>query len=208
MSMYRIEEFPDVWADACLRDSEGDLMFLSAYGRDGALMQMLAAFELSSSERGTDHIHLVGKDGQRHRADIGATSRLAKHAGKLPKQNLFGPLGQLWLFDKGLQAPDRANRIGWALNHSGAAQRTPEQAAAYTNRVWQLLNLLSPIALQDGWREAIFAWCADKQAMQKLDSTLYPALGPVEGMRISLTDHFIAFVSESVRQGLFKLDPL
>ena len=62
MSMYRIEEFPDVWADACLRDSEGDLMFLSAYGRDGALMQMLAAFELSSSERGTDHIHLVGKD--------------------------------------------------------------------------------------------------------------------------------------------------
>lgn len=45
-TLYQIEEFSDIWADACLRDSEGRLMFLSVYGRDGVLMQMLAAFEL------------------------------------------------------------------------------------------------------------------------------------------------------------------
>ena len=50
-TLYQIEEFSDIWADACLRDSEGRLMFLSVYGRDGVLMQMLAAFELGASQR-------------------------------------------------------------------------------------------------------------------------------------------------------------
>ena len=61
-TLYQIEEFSDIWADACLRDSEGRLMFLSVYGRDGVLMQMLAAFELGASQRGVNQIHLVGKE--------------------------------------------------------------------------------------------------------------------------------------------------
>jgi len=123
-TLYQIEEFSDIWADACLRDSEGRLMFLSVYGRDGVLMQMLAAFELGASQRGVNQIHLVGKDGERHRVDVGDVKRLDKHAGKLPRQNLFGPLNQMWLFDRGMRSPDRANRIGWALHQSSAAGRS------------------------------------------------------------------------------------
>ena len=75
--MFRMEEFPEVWADACLRDSEGRLMFLSVYGRDGSLMQLLAAFELGrQSERGVDCIYLVGQEGERHRVDIADAKRL------------------------------------------------------------------------------------------------------------------------------------
>jgi hypothetical protein len=33
-----------------------------------------------------------------------------------------------------------------------------------------------------------------------MDSSLYPALGPVQAMRVSLTDHFTAFISQEVRQ--------
>lgn len=205
--MFRIEEFPEVWADACLRDSEGRLMFLSVYGRDGSLMQLLAAFELGrQSERGVDRIYLVGQEGERHRVEIADAKRLDKHAGRLPKQNLFGPLNQMWLFDKGLQAPDRANRIGWALNNASARQRTPEQAHAFNDRLWQLVNLLSPVALLPHWRKAIFDWCADKGAIQSMDNDLYPALGPVEGVRVSLTDYFVQFISDSVRHGALKLD--
>ena len=123
-TLYQIEEFSDIWADACLRDSEGRLMFLSVYGRDGVLMQMLAAFELGASQRGVNQIHLVGRDGERHRVDVGDVKRLDKHAGKLPRQNLFGPLNQMWLFDRGMRSPDRANRIGWALHSSSAARRS------------------------------------------------------------------------------------
>lgn len=204
--MFRIEEFPEVWADACLRDSEGRLMFLSVYGRDGSLMQMLAAFELGLSERGVDRIYLVDQEGERHRADVGDAKRLAKHSGKLPRQNLFGPLNQMWLFDKGLQAPDRANRIGWVLNNANARTRTTAQALAFNDRIWQLVNLLSPVALHDYWRGPIFRWCREKRAMQTMDSDLYPALGPVEAMRVSLTDHFTQFISDSVRAGEFKLE--
>ena len=35
--MFRIKELGDVFVDACVRDQAGQLMFLSCYGRDGAL---------------------------------------------------------------------------------------------------------------------------------------------------------------------------
>lgn len=205
--MFRIEEFPEVWTDACLRDSEGRLMFLSVYGRDGSLMQLLAAFELGSqSERGVDRIYLVGQEGERHRVDIADAKRLDKQSGRLPKQNLFGPLNQLWLFDKSLRAPDRANRIGWALNHCKTGMRTVPEAQAFNARIWQLVNLLSPVALQDHWRGPIFDWCREKRAIEAMGSDLYPTLGPVEAVRVSLTDHFVQFISDSVRYGTLTLD--
>ncbi|MCL1962056.1 MAG: hypothetical protein FWG56_09865 [Desulfovibrionaceae bacterium] len=197
MNLYRIEEYPEIWADACLRDSEGRFMFLSLYGRDGSLMQFLAAMELGESERGVQRFHLQAADGQRHLVDVGGAQRLAKHAGKLPRQNLFGPLNHLWVFDKSLQTPDQANRIGWAL-HSTAAGR--QETTGLADRVWQLINALSPVALQDHWREPVLSWCRNKGATQLMDSSLYPALGPVQAMRVSLTDHFTAFISQEVRQ--------
>ena len=61
--MYRIEEFPEVWADACLRDGEGRFMFLSIFGRDVSLMQLLAAIELGSDSSGVKRFHLLSPDG-------------------------------------------------------------------------------------------------------------------------------------------------
>ena len=202
--MYRIEEFPEIWADACLRDSEGRFMFLSLYGRDGSLMQLLAAMDLGTSERGVQCIHLLASDGQRHRADVGGTERLAKHASKLPRQNLFGPLNHLWLFDKSLQTPDRANRIGWALHHDLPGQEG-QSGTQLADQVWRLINALSPVALQEHWRAPILCWCADKGATQLMDSSLYPALGPVQAMRVSLSDHFTDFISEGVRERRLQL---
>ena len=210
--MYRNEEFPEVWADACLRDSEGRFMFLSLYGRDGSLMQLMAAMDLGPAERGVQRFHLVGADGTRHLVDVGSASRLAKQSGRLPRQNLFGPLNHLWLFDKSLQTPDRANRIGWALHYdagvpagrAGPAEGTSAMASLM-DRVWQLVTTLSPVALQDHWREHILSWCADKGATQLMHSSLYPALGPVQAMRVSLTDHFPAFISQAVRERRLEL---
>ena len=206
-TLYRLQEFPDIWADACLRDSSGRLIFLSVYGRDGVLMQMLSAIELGrSSERGVDRINLLGPDGRRHRADVGDAKRLAKHAGKLPKQNLFGSLNQMWLYDSSLQTPDRANRIGWVLHNSSATDRSAEQAQDFQDRLWRLVKLLSPVALREHWRKPVFDWCLSKSAMQIMDSELYPALGQVSAMRVSLSDHFTGFISDSVRLGVLQLD--
>ena len=205
--MYQIEEFPEVWADACIRDAEGRFLFLSMYGRDGSLMQFMAAMQLGTKEGGVQRFHLVGAGGDRHQAEVGGADRLSKHSARLPKQNLFGPLSQMWIYDKSLQTPDRVNRIGWALH-----RQLPEAAAdmqiagdQLRERAWQLIKNLSPVALQDHWREEILSWCTEKAATQTMGSDLYPVLGQVHAMRVSLTDHFLTFISDGVRAGRLRL---
>ena len=196
--MYQIEEFPEVWADACIRDSEGRFLFLSLFGRDGSLMQFIAAMELGSKDGGIQRFHLKGVCGARHRTEVVGTDRLTKQSSRLPKQNLFGPLSQMWVFDKSLQQPDRVNRIGWALQ----VGETTEQLHA---RAWRLIQNLSPVALLDHWQGEILQWCKAKQATEIMGTNLYPVLGDVHAMRVSLTDHFMDFISEGVRAGRLRL---
>lgn len=203
--MFQVEEFPDIWADACLRDSEGHLLFLSLYGRDGSLMQILAAIELGrQSQQGVDTLHLKTADGERHTVYIPDTKRLDKHSGRLPRGNLFGQLNQTWLFDKRLVKPDRVNRIGWVLRHAAVDGRAASMRS--DERVWQLINMLSPVALRDAWRGSILTWLQNHEALTVLDSTLYPALGPIQGVRVSLSDYFTEFISEEVRAHRMRLD--
>lgn len=203
--MYCIEEFPEVWADACLRDGEGRFMFLSIYGRDGSLMQLLAAIELGSDERGVKRFHLLSPDGERHCVEAGSSQRLSKQASRLPRQNLFGPLSHMWIFDKALQTPDRTSRTGWALHHVCGVH--PEAALRQLqDGAWQLISSLSPIALLDHWRQPVIEWCQQQGAMQAAGSSLYPPLGPVQAVRVSLTQRFTQFISSSVREGRLRLD--
>ncbi len=205
--MYQIEEFPEVWVDACIRDAEGRFLFLSMYSRDGSLMQFMAAMQLGTKEGGVQRFHLVGADGERHQAEVGGADRLAKHSARLPKQNLFGPLSQMWIYDKSLQTPDRVNRIGWALHRQLSEAGADMQTAGdqLRKRAWQLIKSLSPVALQDHWREEILSWCTEKAATQTMGSDLYPVLGQVHAMRVSLTDHFLTFISDGVRAGRLRL---
>lgn len=205
--MYQIEEFPEVWADACIRESDGRFLFLSVYGRDGSLMQFMAAMQLGSKEGGIQRFHLVGEDGARHMTEVGGTDRLTKHSGRLPRQNLFGPLSQMWVFDKSLQTLDRVNRIGWALHCQSPAMDVPVHAGQQDlqEKAWQLIKRLSPVALLDHWKAEILAWCRDKQAVQMMGSDVYPVLGPVHAMRVSLSEHFLNFISDGVRAGRMRL---
>lgn len=200
--MYRIEELSDIWVDACLRNSDGRLMFLSYFGRDGSVMQFLASLELGRTERGLNRFHLVGPDGQRHPVDVEGTERLGKHAARLPRQNLFGPLTHNWVYDKTLQHPDRANRIAWVM-HRVTAETTQQEQPLY-DKAWAAMVDLSPVALLDHWREPCLAWCREKRAVELLDDPVYPAIGQVMAMRVSLSDHFVKFVSDGVRSGLLE----
>jgi hypothetical protein len=203
--MYRIEEFSEIWADACLRSSEGRLMFLSYYGRDSSVMQFLAALELGRTERGLNRFHLVDEQGQRHPVDVDGTDRLGKHASRLPRQNLFGPLSHNWIYDKSLQTPDRANRIAWVMHRPEAdARPATSELSVLDDKAWQVMVDLSPVALLDHWRQPCLDWCREKRAVELLDDPVYPALGQVIAMRVSLSDHFVKFVSDGVRIGLLE----
>ena len=73
------------------------------------------------------------------------------------------------------------------------------------DRAWQLIKSLSPVALLDHWRVEVLAWCRDKQAVQIMGSDLYPTLGPVKAVRVSLSEHFLDFISDGVRVGRLRL---
>ncbi len=193
-TLYRIEGFADLWVDACLRDDEGELMFLSFYGRDASAMQFVAAVELGSrAEAGITSFNIVNGAGRRHQVGVGPTERLAKHSGRLPRQNLFGPLSQIWIYDKRMREVDKANRIGWIVN----LVDEPIEASA-----WQLLKELSPVALLDTWQRPLMAWARDKGAMAALGTGLYAPIGRAAAVRVSVTDHFVRHVSACVRSGV------
>lgn len=203
--MYRIEEFSELWVDDCLRNSDGRLMFLSYFGRDGSVMQFMAALELGKTERGLNRFHLVDGHGQRHPVDVEGTERLGKHAARLPRQNLFGPMSHNWLYDKGLQNPDRANRIAWVMHRSVDGDKlAPDALSALFDKAWNVMVDLSPVALLDHWRQPCLDWCKEKRAVEILDDPVYPALGQVMALRVSLSDHFVQFVSDGVRDGLLE----
>lgn len=205
--MYFVAQFPEVFADACLRDSAGMLKFLSAYGRDGSIMQFEAALQLGHREGGVCRFHLVGPDGVRHAVEVGNADRLTKFSGRLPRQNLFGPLTQVWMYDKALVELDRANRIGWAMHRETsdgpAGACAGQRHDGLLAKAWELTRQLSPVALADAWKADVQAWCLEKNAYERLDSPLYPAIGKVDAMRVSITDHFLRFVSEQVRRKVF-----
>jgi hypothetical protein len=157
--MFRIQEFSDVMADACLRDSEGRFIFLSLYGRDNAILQFLAAMELARAEQGIDRFHLVDARGEAHPVDVGGTDRLAKHSGRLPAKNIFGPLSHLWLFDATLTRPDMVNRHAWVVCHV-AERNTSDVLARLMDQAWETMRALSPVPLLDDWREPVMTFAS------------------------------------------------
>lgn len=190
--LHRIEGFADLWADACIQDDEGDLVFLSFYGRDASAMQFISALELGKQGGGITDFHLVNVQGQRQHVYTGAVDRLGKHSGRLPRQNVFGPLSHLWIYDKRLQEIDKVNRIAWIVD-------LDEDRHALELRTWEMVKTLSPVALLDAWRDPLMAWCHAQGAISELGQGRYPRIGSVSAVRVSISDHFLRFVSQSVR---------
>ncbi len=177
------------------------MKFLSLYGRDGAVMQFVAAIELGNKAGGIRSFNLVNRDGERHPVYVGNSEQLGKHAGRLPRQNLFGPLSQMWIYDSALQQLDRANRIGWVVHRASASKEDD----MLSNKAWQMIQRLSPVALRDHWRGHLVEWCLQKQAIESLGDGRYPVIGDVRAMRVSISDYFVKFVSDGVREGLLEL---
>ena len=225
--MYQIDNFPEVWADACLRDSEGRFLFLSVYGRDTALLQFMAAMELPRAENGLERFALIDKvTSDRHVADVAGTERLSKLSTRLPKDTVFGSLTQTWIYDTSVAAPDIVNRQGWALVNatqerelakaaSGAsASGTPltvdmpiakSETASLDDRLWALMKHLAPVPLLDPWRLCLMRLAREAGMIRPLGDSTYPPLGPIGGGRVSLDERFLPMVRDLVATGAIAL---
>jgi hypothetical protein len=207
-SLLRVREVSDLFVDICVREPDtGNLLFLSIFGRDGAMLNFFASFSLPTIQGGLAAFHLVDAEGVEHVVNVGKADNLTKHTGKLPaKGGLFGNMTQAWLYDRRIQGVDRANRSTWALfPMTGYVIPGLHMQLGVEDRVWQQIQDLSPLPLPDEWRGKVMDLCRDYVSWLDAPAVLYPPLGPIKGCRIGLPDAFMGRISEAVRAGDLRL---
>lgn len=130
--MYVLEEQSDVFVDAAAADHRGQLLFVSAYGRDTSIQQFMARLHEARREGGIEQMTIrrpagaeawlpgepAGSPGDNASAAlqlfVGDPRRLEKHTGRLPR-GLLGNLVHAWIFDPALLEADHATRSGWVF---------------------------------------------------------------------------------------------
>lgn len=190
--LYSIKEQSDVFADACVSDVAGQLLFLSVFGRDTSLQQLFARFQLRTNEGGIDQLTFE-TDGKGVALAIGDANRLEKLTGRLPRETLFGNLSHAWVFDAAGLELDRANGAGWILIEAADAG----DAERARQRRWRLVQMLAHVPLLDEWRDRV---------LEDLGAQAWhtPAcLGRLAAERLALPEDFESRVSRLLRAGSF-----
>jgi hypothetical protein len=198
--LYPIKELQDIFIDACVRAPTGELVFLSAFGRDGALY---ASLHLGVQEGGIRQLTLL--DPVTHvvvtAVPVGDPNRFDKYSGRLPKDNLFGGLVHTWIFDEVLVKPSKATGSAWLLiDRDSEASDTASIAA----RVWSLIGQLSPVPLLTDWRNTVLATMGD-DIINDLARTPYSPVGRLYASRVTLPETFGEEISSLVRAGRLAL---
>ncbi|WP_395065445.1 hypothetical protein [Paraburkholderia silvatlantica] len=202
--LYLVKELQDIFIDACVRAPDGELVFLSVFGRDGAVQQLYASLHLGIQEGGIRQITPLDPDTGRTLAAIpvGDPRRLEKYSGRLPRDNLFGNLVHTWIYDESLLNPSKATGSAWLLIDRKTQAHDVESLEA---RTWSLIEQLSPLPLLPHWRTLVLGMLGD-QLVSNLDHTPHAPIGRIHASRIALTDSFSEAISGFVSSGSLGLD--
>lgn len=173
-TLYRIDECPDLMADACVGDDQGNLVFLSIWARDTAVQEFLARLTLGRDEQGLEQFHIITAEGGSLPLFVGNVDRLEKRATRAYRRTLFGSLSNVWLFDKRCVKPDKANASALAL--------LPHDSTHRLDRLWTLVRDTCPLPLLDHWRGNVLELLQTRDMLGRLPF----ALGPLEGHRLAI----------------------
>jgi hypothetical protein len=195
-SLYRIDECADLMADACIRDEQGNLIFISVWSRDTAIQQFLARLTLGCDEDGLDSFHLITEQGGSVPVFISTVERLEKRLTRSYRRTLFGAMVNLWLFDRRCLRPDKSTASALAL--------LPRSVSDPTSRLWQLVRDTCPLPLLDYWQAPVLALLREHNMLQDLPV----ALGPLHGLRLQLdVPALTEALGELIRRGVLTAYP-
>jgi len=183
----RILECPDVSVDACVVDTQThDLIFMSVWGRDTAIQQLLARLTLDSNAPDSLKSGIGLKAGNDTRpVFFHDTDKLEKRTSREYPGIWFGSLLNLWLFHPQCTVPNASQHSAYVLLQNAKAQNAEpalngEGDLPQTTRARlasALLNLapfpILPAALDE----------VQKQQMLSQQATLF---GDVLGYRLHL----------------------
>ncbi len=174
-TLMEVVEAPGLFADALLTDERGSLLFISLWGRDTAVQELLARMTLANDEGGIRTLHINAEDGPQA-VHLDRMPCMDKHTGRMPPRNLFGDLIQLWVYDKLAIEPDRANRRALMLH------RPDDPDAVLQERLWNLVREVCHLPLLAEWREPVLA-------MLELNAWMQPLQGrSIAAWRLDLGD--------------------
>lgn len=142
-----LENIDGIYCDAWADSGDDRLVFASLWGRDTAIQGLMARITLPDQENGLSRLELGGAQTKTLR--IGNPARLDKLTGRMPKQNLFGDIVQVYLFDKTVVETDVANRRAILL----VPQDQPDPQAT----LWNLFKSVCHLPLLDNWRAILMA---------------------------------------------------
>ncbi|RTB44103.1 hypothetical protein [Pseudomonas aeruginosa] len=193
--LYRIDECPDLMADACVGDDQGNLTFVSLWGRDTAIQQFIARLTLGHDEDGLDQFHIINDQGASIPVFVGSVERLQKRMTRAYRRTLFGSLTNLWLFDRRCSQPDKSNASAFAL-----LLRDDGDPDA---KLWQLVRETCPLPLLDHWQSHLLVMLRRLDMLRQLPK----AIGPLDGYRVSIDMTVLAHnLGELIRLGVLTAD--
>lgn len=214
--MYQIQQVSDVHVDACVRNEAGQLMFLSAFGRDTAIKELMARMELGTGDNHSlSELTLKGTcdhAGESHAVMVGDPKRLDKHTGRLPKRKLFGNMTHVWIYDPAIREPDKGSRTAWLIDRV-ISDGTESSSLDIRQRIWATIGQLASIPLLPHWRDTVLkaVWRDMVFEMGKTTSEEYnprfsKPLGGMQAFRIALTEEFPNVVSSLIKSGQLHLE--
>lgn len=176
-----IKELPSITVDACILDPAGQVTFLSCWGRDTAMSELIARLTLDSGEESLrSGITLVMSSGASCRVGFN-TTLLEKQLSRNYRGTLFGCINHLWLYDRRTVSPDYANLTSKIMLEQHSNITELEQHPQFQRCLSQLISI-SPVPILPSWAARVFAEIKD-QDMVIQHTTL---LGQVLCIELSL----------------------
>jgi len=186
-----ILECPDLIVDACVVDKQThDLIFISVWGRDTAVQQLLARLTLDSTAAESLKSGIGLKVGHDTRlVFFHDTDKLEKRTSREYPGTLFGSLLNLWLFHPLCTVPDASQHSAYVLLQNPKAQNAEpalngegDLPQATRARLASALLNLAPFPILPEWADVALNE-VQKQQMLSQQTTLF---GDVQGYRLHL----------------------
>jgi len=188
-SLGSIVECHDLSVDACIVEAQThELIFMSVWGRDTAIQELLARLTLEASAAESLKGGIVLKRGEQYR-DIyfRDTASLEKRTSREYRGTLFGSLLHLWLFNPHCIRADRSQHSAYVLlqaahdaktyaDYSDGLGKLPD---ATRKRLASALRNLAPFPILPAWADVVLDEARRQQMLipqQTLlgDLTCYP----------------------------------
>jgi len=187
-SLLQLNEVPHIMADAYVCNEHRSLIFLSVWGRDTAIQELLARLTLKNEDALTQ-LTLSDTSLNEHILFPGNTDLLDKRASRHTRTR-FGTLVHCWLFDKRCLVPDQASGQAFLLLNRDDPH--------WRDRVWSLLQEATTLPLLAHWQDTVLELLQDTQMLIPLPG----GYGPLAGWQLQPdTPRLTGLLSAAIRCG-------